>query len=186
MPPELIVHGPRWARVTTDAAAVAGVLSFVAAFWWDAVAVALFALVLLGLTLPRVAGLPAPLQATSGVTLVVAAWAATLDWYAVVPPLDLLAHVLANGLLAATAVIISTRAGIIPPAPTRPGMVLVTTAVGALLGVLWEVGEWLGHTWLDDAINVGYDDTMGDLLAGTVGSLLAGSALAASEGDGDV
>ena len=46
---ELIVHGPRWARVATDVVAVAGVLSFGLAFWWGAVVVALFALVLLAI-----------------------------------------------------------------------------------------------------------------------------------------
>ena len=51
VPPELLVPGPRWSRLTTDAAALVGMASFVVAFWWDGVVVALFALVLLGLPL---------------------------------------------------------------------------------------------------------------------------------------
>ncbi len=37
------MSGPRWARALTDANALAGVISFVAAFWWDGVIVAVFA-----------------------------------------------------------------------------------------------------------------------------------------------
>lgn len=178
------MSGPRWARALTDANALAGVISFVAAFWWDGVIVAVFALVLLGLTVPRVAGLPGELQAVAGVTLLVGAWAATLDWYSAVPVLDVVIHALANGLIAAVCVLVLTRLTILGPLP-RMGLVIVTAGVGALLGVIWEGGEWIGHTWINDAINVGYDDTVGDLVAGALGSALAGLALAATKGGTD-
>ena len=177
MPPELDVHGPRWARVTTHASAVAGLLSLVAAFWWGATIVALFALVLLGLTVARVGSLPGVLQAVTGPTILFAAWAATLGWYAALPLLDLPTHAVATGLLSVIILGFLRRLGVLPTTPSLSGTVLMTLALGALLGVLWELGEWAGHTWLDDAINVGYDDTMGDLLAGTLGSACAGVAL---------
>ncbi|UNX54812.1 hypothetical protein MF406_00445 [Georgenia sp. TF02-10] len=41
--------------------------------------------------------------------------------------------------------------------------------------MLWELGEWVGHTYGDPEIHVGYDDTVGDLAAGLLGSLLAGA-----------
>lgn len=176
------MQGPRWARVATDVLALIGIASVVAAFWWNAVVVALFALVLLGLTVARVAGLPGALQAFSGTVLLLAAWAATLDWYRAVPLLDLLIHALANGVLAVTALVVATRTGALPPGMPRTGLVLVATAFGALLGVLWEVGEWVGHTLIDEAIGVGYDDTLGDLAAGTFGSLVGGYAWVRSEG----
>ncbi|MCK0113085.1 hypothetical protein MWU75_13120 [Ornithinimicrobium sp. F0845] len=178
MRPELLVPGPRWSRVATDALAVGGVASIVAAFWWDAVAVALFALVLLGLTVPRVARLPGPLQVATGATILLGAWAAVLDWYVALPHLDLVVHALANGLLAAAAVLAMPRVGMLPPRLPASGLVVLTTGLGALLGVLWEAGEWLGHTWINDAIQVGYDDTVGDLVAGVLGSAAAGVALA--------
>lgn len=181
MPPELHVPGPRWARVAVDALAVAGLASFVAAFWRDGVTVALFALVLLGLTVPRVAQLPGALQVVSGATLIAAAWAAVLDWFVIVPGLDVVVHALANGLLAVTAVIVLRRTRLLPAGLPRAGTVVVTTAVGALLAVVWEAGEWFGHTLLDNAIQVGYDDTVGDLVSGTVGSFLAGAALVLGE-----
>jgi hypothetical protein len=43
---------------------------------------------------------------------------------------------------------------------------------------LWEVGEWVGHTYLDERIQVGYNDTMGDLVADGLGALVAGALLA--------
>ena len=177
--------GPAWARVATDLVAVAGLVSFVAAFWWDLVVVALLALVLLGLVVPRVLQLPGALQAASGATLVLGAWGATLDWYVVVPWLDIVVHAVANGLLAAVALELARRVGYLPWRLPVGGVVVVTTALGALLAVVWEAGEWFGHTLLDDAIQVGYDDTVGDLVCGTVGSLAVGVARAVDGGRDD-
>lgn len=178
----LRVPGPAWARRAADGAGLLGLASFVAAFWFDAVVVALFALVLLGLTVQRVAGLHGGVQAAAGLTFVVSAWAATLDWYEQVAWLDLLAHAVATGLLAVVLVTAMVRLRMLcVPAPgpvAGAGLVVVTVAVGLAVGVLWEMGEWWGHTYLDDAIQVGYDDTIGDLVAGGLGSLLAGLALA--------
>lgn len=170
--------GPRWSRLASDALAVAGVVSFVTAFWWGGVVVALFALVLLGLTVPRVARLPGPLQVAGGATVLLGAWAAVLDWYVAVPGLDLLVHASATGLLAVASVLVMTRARALPRGLPVVGLVTVTTALGALLAVLWEAGEWAGHSWIDEAIQVGYDDTVGDLLAGVLGSAAAGAVLA--------
>lgn len=178
VPSELHVPGPRWARVATDLVAAAGAVSFVVAFWQGWVVVALFALVLLGIAVPRAARLPGALQAATGATLVTGAWAAVLDWYVAVPSLDLLVHAVANGLLAVVAVLGMRRTGLLPDRLPPAGTVIVTTAVGALLAVLWEGGEWAGHTLIDDAIGVGYDDTVGDLVWGTLGSLLGGAVLA--------
>jgi hypothetical protein len=52
--------------------------------------------------------------------------------------------------------------------------VVVTLGLGLALSALWEVGEYVGHTYVDDAIFVTYADTVGDLVAGGLGSLAAG------------
>ncbi|MGW6173704.1 hypothetical protein ACWF5H_09460 [Arthrobacter sp. NPDC055138] len=62
------------------------------------------------------------------------------------------------------------RTGVVVPA-----VLLVCATV--TLGVLWELGEWLGHTYITPEIGVGYDDTIGDLAANFVGAIL-GAALA--------
>jgi hypothetical protein len=40
------------------------------------------------------------------------------------------------------------------------------------------LAEWAGHTFLDDGIDVGYTDTVTDLVVGLFGAALAGTALA--------
>lgn len=58
-------------------------------------------------------------------------------------------------------------------------MAITTTCLGVALAVLWELGEWIGHTWIDERIQVGYDDTVGDLTAGAAGAVVAAVLLAA-------
>lgn len=189
----LRVDGPLAARLTADAAAVATILSLMAGLWRDGVAVALFALVLLGQTVLRLVPLRAPVQAGTAVLLVAAAWAALLDAYERISWLDLVMHLLVTGLLAALAVAALLRSGCLRVAGRGTGqgasaedrisaadravITVLTAGVGALLAVLWEIGEWFGHTLLDPAIQVGYDDTVGDLAAGVLGAVLAGLVL---------
>jgi hypothetical protein len=141
---------------------------------------ALFALVLGGSVVPRALAAPAALDVSFTTTLLVAAWAAELDWYVAVGWLDIVVHAAATGLVAAVAHLALVRLG----AATGPderrvrrprlGVAVVTTALGVSLATVWEFLEWFGHTWLDGRIQVGYTDTIGDLAAGSVGALLAG------------
>ncbi|MPV37865.1 hypothetical protein [Georgenia subflava] len=177
----LAVPGPPWARVATDVVAGLGVASLAVATRVDVVAVAVMALVLLGLTVPRVAGVAVQLQAAAGGVLLGAAWASVFRGYEQVPWLDVVAHVLATGALAAVAVAVLLRAGmlLVPQGRRgRCGLVLVTASVGLPLSVLWELGEWFGSRYVEETINVGYDDTLADLAAGGVGAIVAGGALA--------
>lgn len=175
----LAVPGAGVGRWATHAVAAAGIVSLLAGLWLDPIVAALFALVLLGLTAQRLLQLPGAFQACTGAALLAAAWAAVLGWYAVVPWLDLAVHAAATGLLAVIAVVLMTRTGVLPSwAPgARVGPVVVTVAVGTALAVAWELGEWYGHSQVDPAIMVGYEDTMGDLASGAAGSMLAGLVL---------
>ncbi|WP_431711802.1 hypothetical protein [Glutamicibacter uratoxydans] len=56
---------------------------------------------------------------------------------------------------------------------TRWGQALMMLSVGSLLAVLWEIGEWFGHDFIDSAVGVGYRDTIGDLGAGLLGAAAA-------------
>jgi hypothetical protein len=67
--------------------------------------------------------------------------------------------------------------GFLPSHGHRAGLIVSTVAVGLAAGVLWEIGEWWGHNIVDDAIYVGYDDTIGDLVSGGAGALVAGLGL---------
>jgi hypothetical protein len=171
-------------RATADLVRVAGATSLAWAVaeraWVNA---ALFALVLLGLVLPRILATRPLLDLGYGVVLLFAAWSAVLDLYVTYGWLDVAVHALAGGLTAALAYRLLVAWGVLPPPDDRlvrrPGVgVLVTTAaLGCALGVLWEIGEWYGHTFLDPRIQVGYRDTMGDLASDALGSVLAGLAL---------
>lgn len=156
---------------------------------------ALFALVLAGLVVPPAVGAPRALDAAYGVGLLVAAWWGVLQMYQAVAWLDVVAHLVVTGLVAAVAHLGMARTGaVVDPRhvggvaghgrAVRAGAVTVTAALGLGLSVLWELGEYLGHTYLDPEIYVGYADTVGDLVVGGVGSAVAGLWLTARRGAG--
>jgi len=169
-------------RTLADVVRVAGALSLVAVTTQGGVALALMALVLLGLTLLRLVGVPPALDLATGTLLVVAAWWALLGSYERHPWLDVVGHLAATGLVAVAAYRGLVAAGAVP-APGDPavprgalGAAMTTVCLGLALAGLWEMGEWCGHTFVDAAIRTGYDDTVGDLASGGLGALLAASA----------
>ena len=56
------------------------------------------------------------------------------------------------------------------------GIAVVTAALGISIGALWEVYEWRSDAWLGTALSESNDDTNGDLVRDTLGSL-AGAGL---------
>jgi hypothetical protein len=169
--------GPRPADLLRLAALVSTVVGLVA---YGVVAGALFFLVLGGTMVPRALEVPPVLDVTCCTVLLVGAWAAELDWYLAVGWLDVVVHAAATGLVAVLGHLALVRLGAVAAADdphlprARLGGGVVTLALGVTLAVLWELGEWFGHTVLDDRIQVGYTDTLGDLAAGAVGALVAG------------
>jgi hypothetical protein len=173
--------------VPADAVRILGLLgTAVAALWFDGVATALMLLVLGGLMVPRALATPRPLDVAYGTGLLVAAWSGVLDVYERVGWWDLAVHFTVTGLVAAVAYHGMVRLDVARDpggARTREhavGVALVVTALGLGLSVLWEIGEWLGHTYVDESIHVSEADTLGDLAAGGVGSLAAGLLLLAA------
>jgi hypothetical protein len=166
-------------ELAADALRGLGVLSVIAGgIGWGFVEVAVFALTLLGMLVPRYLGLRPGFDIAVGGTLLVAAWSAVFELYTRVAWLDVVIHFGANGLLAALIFVVAARTGVV--ADVEPGTrsllrsAFLTTVFGLAAGVLWEMGEWVGHTVIDPAIFVGYNDTIGDLAVGGLGSLLAG------------
>ena len=169
----------------SDALRLAALVSVVVGLvFYGGVAGALFFLVLGGTMIPRVLEAPVALDATYCAVLLFAAWAAELDWYLAIGWLDVVVHAAATGLIAAMTHLLLVRVGALPrvddptPAHARLGAAVVTTALGVSLAVVWEFGEWFGHTHVDSRIQVGYTDTVGDLAAGAVGAMVAGVLLA--------
>jgi hypothetical protein len=56
------------------------------------------------------------------------------------------------------------------------GIAVVTAALGIAVGALWEIYEWRSDAWLGTQLSEGNDDTNGDLVRDTLGSL-AGAGL---------
>ncbi|WP_374945896.1 hypothetical protein [Agreia sp.] len=177
---ETFVRRPSGAgEVAADALRGLGVLSVVAGgIHWGFVEVAVFALTLLGMLVPRFLGVRPEFDIAVGATLLVAAWSGVFELYTSIDWLDIVIHFAANGLLAALIFVVAAKSGVVaaatPGAASLLRSAVLTTAFGLAAGVLWEMGEWAGHTFIDTAIFVGYTDTIGDLAVGGLGSLVAG------------
>jgi hypothetical protein len=174
-------------RLLADVLRVGGAGSLVwAAAGGEWVNAALFALVLGGLMLPRMVPTRPVVDLTYGATLLFAAWSAVEDLYVRYDELDKVVHTVACGLVAAVVHRLLVTASVLPPATDRSlrragtGVVATVWALGLALGTLWEAGEWFGHTHLDQRIQVGYSDTIGDLMADCLGALVAGLVVARS------
>lgn len=179
---ESFLRPPTGALLVADAVRVLGLMSIVAVLlWWSPVDVAVFALSMIGLVLPRFLGARPALDAGFGASLLVAAWLSVLGVYVSTPVVDLPVHFVVNGLAAAVAYLLLARAGVLPEtlrvARPRLGVAVITAALGVVGGVLWEFGEWAGHTFVDSTILVGYTDTLGDLAIGALGSIAAGASM---------
>ena len=179
------VERARAVLVPGDVVRVAALVSVaVGGLRFGVVAAAVLLLVLGGTMVPRATGAPAALDVSYGAVLVVAAWAAVLDWYVAVPWLDTVVHAAATGLIAAMAHWVLVGRGAASAVDDhhlrhpRAAVAVTTTATGTALAVVWEILEWFGHTHVDARIQVGYSDTVGDLAAGLVGAAVAGVLLA--------
>lgn len=169
------------AEVASDGVRLLGVVSLLAVLLWHGpVEAALFALVLLGLLVSRCLPAAPLFSSLYGLTLLLAAWSSVMDLYARISWWDLAVHFAATGTIAVMAWYLLAAYGAVTawhpggrPVP-RFAVPAVVTALGLALSVLWEFGEWWGHNYVDATINVGYQDTIGDLAAGGFGSLLSG------------
>lgn len=142
----------------------------------DPTAAAVMLLVLGGAMLTRGAHLPAAIDAATQLVLLAAAWFAALDAYEAVAGLDLATHAAAGAVLALLSRALLLRAGLLPTGHDRrstTARVLHSATAVVALGVLWELGEWAGHVGISSEINVGYEDTLSDLVADALGGVVA-------------
>jgi hypothetical protein len=105
-----------------------------------------------------------------------------LGAYDAIPWFDNVAHFSLPFFLAPTMYIALARADVVPDpkdAATRHhyvGIFVVTFALGVALGGVWEIWEWVSDHSFGSSLQLGLDDTVGDLVADTAGSL-CGAAL---------
>lgn len=166
-----------------DGVRLIGVVSLVAAVvWFRPTDIGVLALVLPGLLWLRALGLAPWFDIVSGVVLLVAAWSNVLELYARIGWWDLAVHFACTGVLAAMTYLSLCRAGVVvPPAEPRTARlsaVLITASLGLALSAVWEMVEWVGHTFISAEIYVEYGDTIGDMAVGGVGAVAAGILIA--------
>lgn len=170
------------AEVIADALRVLAAVSIVVAgVGWGPLSGISLAIVLGAMLVPRLLGLRPAFDIAFGIVSLVAVWSSVLGIYVTTRWWDLPIHFLANGLYAALCYIVLVRLGVLADATNLPHPTLsaavMTTALGLSLGVLWEIFEWFGHAFIDGEIYVGYQDSIGDLLFGGLGALIAGCSM---------
>jgi hypothetical protein len=116
------------------------------------------------------------------VAVALQAWGEALGAYDAIPWFDNVAHFTLPFFLAPTLYIVLARLDVVPDPKDETdlrhyaGMFIVTFALGGALGALWEMWEWFSDHTLGSSLQLGNDDTVGDLTADTLGAL-CGAAL---------
>jgi hypothetical protein len=99
-----------------------------------------------------------------------------LGAYDSIPWFDNVAHFTLPFFLAPTLYIALARADVVPDpkddTETRHyvGIFVITLSLGVALGGIWEIWEWVSDRSFGSSLQLGNDDTIGDLVADTAGS----------------
>ncbi|QLD13205.1 hypothetical protein HW566_04590 [Microbacterium oleivorans] len=168
--------------VAADAVRVAGLLSVVvAAVWFDLTDAGILALALPALVVPRFVGVRPAFDIVCGLTVLIAAWSNVVDLYRGLPAWDIPMHLVCTAVLAALGYIAAARLDVVPLPEAesfrRRTAVVVTTMLGLAFSAVWEMVEWVGKAFVD-TVYVTYDDTIGDMVVGGLGAVVAGLVVA--------
>lgn len=139
-----------------------------------------FVVVFLVVLVPRIADLPRPVDLAVCVAWVFSGWSNVTGLWITTSWADVVTHAVTPGVSAVAFYLLLVRVELVPPLQDRlirgVAIVLLTVALGALVGVMWEFYEWI--VYRESGPAVGYDDTIADLLMDVLGSLVAGVGLA--------
>ena len=174
-------HGA--SAILADLLRLIGLVSVpVAAVFFEATDAGVLAFVLPALLLPRFIGVPSGFDIAYCTVLLVAAWSNVFDLYTSVVWWDIPVHFCCTGVIAVMLYLLLARVGVVPEPATgrRATAIVLTLALGLAVSALWEMVEWFGHAVISSAIFVEYNDTIGDMAVGGLGSLLAGALLSAA------
>ena len=171
------------AEIVADLLRVVAVGSiFVAGAGWGLLSGLSFVSAFVVMLVPRLLRLRPAFDIAFGALILASTWSSVLNIYITTRWWDIPMHFATNGLSAALVYIVLVQIRVLADPSTLPhptlSAALVTTAIGFSIGVFWEFFEWVGHNFIDHGILVGYDDSLGDLLWGGLGSLLAGFGMA--------
>jgi hypothetical protein len=120
--------------------------------------------------------LPRAYDACFVVALALQAVGEALGAYDALPWFDDLAHFSLPFFLAPTLYIALARADVVPDPKDGThvrhyiGMFIIAFSLGVAIGGLWEIWEWVSDHTFGSSLQLGLDDTVGDLVADTAGS----------------
>jgi len=155
-----------------DLLRVVGAASVLVAFlWWEPTDGGVVAAAVPAMLAPRFAGVRAGFDIAYGAVVLIAAWSNVLDLYRTLPSWDLVVHFAATGLIAAVLFVLLCRAEVIASARARRVRLVMIPLLGLAVSALWEIVEWAGKTFVTDTIFVTYQDTIGDIAFGGLGSI---------------
>jgi hypothetical protein len=121
--------------------------------------------------------LPRAYDACFVTALTLQAGGEALGAYDAIPWFDNVVHFALPFFLAPTIYIALARADVVPDPKDSSkrrhyvGIFVVTLALGVALGGLWEIWEWVSDHSFGSSLQLGLDDTVGDLVADTAGSV---------------
>ncbi|HWT24488.1 MAG TPA: hypothetical protein VN213_13360 [Solirubrobacteraceae bacterium] len=130
----------------------------------------------------RLAWLPRAYDLCVVLALSLQAWGEALHLYDEIAWFDNVVHFSLPFLGAPTLYIVLARLDVVPDPKDEThlrhyvGIAIVAFALGVALGGLWEIAEWASDNTLGSSLQLGNDDTVGDLIADSLGSL-CGAAL---------
>lgn len=170
---------PEGAEIAADIVRALGMIGIVvAAIGWGPKDTLSIAGAVLVTFLPRLLGIRPAVDIAFVVTVNVAAWSAVLSIYEQTRWWDIPVHFTFNGLIALLLYVGLVHLRVLGDARDLPRPLLTSavtvTVLGLSLGVLWELVEWFVRFYIDPTTYVGYTDSLGDLVAGGLGSLVAG------------
>lgn len=156
----------------------------IAAIWFGIPSTLGFAVVFIGLLVPRLAHLAGPFDAAFSGTILLATWSGVAGLYAAISWWDLVVHFITAGSSAAVLYLLLAQLDVTPGTSTGKALpsrtiVVLTSSLGVTLAVIWEFIEWFGNAFISKGIHVGYIDTLSDVAVGGAGALLTGLLLAA-------
>lgn len=166
-----------------DALRYLAVFSIVlAALFFEPTDAGIIAFTLPGVVAPRFLGLRAGADMVFVGGLLVAAWSNIFDFYTRFTWWDMPVHLIMNGLIAWALYLLLARGNVVPDPRskefTRLTALALLTSLGLAVGALWEMLEWFGREFISEQIYIAYDDTIGDMAVGGLGSLIAGFVIA--------
>src|SRR5215203_3272081 len=142
------------AELTADVIRLVAALCIpIAAIGWGPLGGVSLAFATGGMVLPRALRVRPGLDIAFGIVTLIAVWSSVIDLYVTVRWWDLPVHFALNGLVAAMGYLLLVHFDIVADARGLPRPMLsttiVTTALGLSFGVVWEMFEWFGKTFID-------------------------------------